>query len=387
VLVSAGFHEEGGQSKANAALAEFLLRRGAPVHLVGHDIDARFLGRPGCTVRRVPRPAGADFFGILCLRRYGRAVARRVCRRHRGARVVVNGGNCHWGDINWVHYVHCAWQTALRGLPVTARLKESVAGALFRLHERRALRAARLVLANSEQTRALLLDRLGLDPHKVKTVYLGSDPRWRPAGAAERSAARAWLGQPEGRPLVVFVGGLGHDGRKGFEILWSAWKDLCRGPDWDADLVVAGGGSATAMWQARIAQDGLDGRVRLLGFTDRVFELLAGADLLVSPVRYEPYGLNVQEAVCRGVPALVSARAGVVERFPPELADMVLPNPEDAADLADRLRRWRADLSGWRRRFRPLAGTLRNRTWEQTAEDIVALSETEARAAHEYGAV
>ena len=28
------------------------------------------------------------------------------------ARVVVNGGNCAWPDINWVHAVHAAWPVA-----------------------------------------------------------------------------------------------------------------------------------------------------------------------------------------------------------------------------------------------------------------------------------
>jgi hypothetical protein len=101
--------------------------------------------------------------------------------------------------------------------------------------------------------------------------------------------------------------------------------------------------------------------------------------VLVSPVRYEPYGLNVQEAVCRGVPALVSARAGVVEQFPPDLADMVLPDPDDARDLGARLRRWRADADGWRRRFAPLGAALRARGWDAMAAEIVELAEADAR--------
>jgi hypothetical protein len=374
VLVSAGFHEQGGQSKANAALADHLLARGTPVHLVGHDFDGRFPARPGCTVHAVPRPLRSDFLGVLGLRRRGREVARQVSREWPGARVVVNGGCCEWGDINWVHYVHAAWRSAPPGLPLRHRLKERLAGAVFRGQERRALAAAGLVLANSEQTRRLLIDRLGLAPRKVRTLYLGGEAAWRPATVEERAAARAWLGQDDGRPLILFLGGLGHDERKGFDTLWNAWRDLCADPCWDADLAVAGGGAAGGRWEARIAAAGLTRRVRLLGFVDRVFDLLAAADLLVSPVRYEPYGLNVQEAVCRGVPALVSARAGVVEQFPPDLAEMVLPDPDDAADLAARLRRWRADVPGWRRRFAPLGEALRARGWKVMAEELVALA-------------
>jgi glycosyltransferase involved in cell wall biosynthesis len=378
VLVSAGFHAQGGQSRANAALADYLLRRGHPVHLVGHDFDAGFVGRRCCTVHRVPRPLGADFLGVFQLRRHGRRVARRLCAERPGTRVLVNGGCCHWADINWVHYVHAAWRAVPAGAPLRARFKEAVAGFVFRRQERRALQAARLVLANSERTRGLLTGGLGLDPARVRTVYLGSDSSWRPAESAERAAARVWLGQPPDRPLVVFVGGLGHDERKGLDTLWSAWRRLCDSADWDADLVVVGGGAASAAWEARIAAAGQSGRVRLLGHTDRVFDLLAAADLLVSPVRYEPYGLNVQEALCRGVPALVSARAGVVERFSPDLADMILPDPDDWRDLAARLRLWYADKQGCRERFRPLGDTLRAHSWRAMAEQIVVISEAMA---------
>ena len=378
VLVSAGFHERGGQSKANAALADHLLARGNPVHLVGHDFDQRFLSHPECTVHTVSRPLGSDFLGVFGLRRRGRQVAKQVTRERPDARVVVNGGCCRWGDINWVHYVHSAWQAAPVEASLRSRVKETVAGAIFRRQERQALAIAQLVLANSEQTRRVVVDRLGVDAGKVRTLYLGGESTWQPTTATERAAARLRLGHEADRPLVLFLGGLGHDERKGFDTLWRAWSALCADPGWDADLLVAGGGAAAGRWEARIAASGLTHRVRLLGFTDRVFDLLAAADLLVSPVRYEPYGLNVQEAVCRGVPALVSTRAGAVEQFPPDLDAMVLPDPDDAADLAARLRYWRANLDGWAQRFAPLGAKLRARGWEAMAAEIMALVEAVA---------
>src|SRR5260370_20189668 len=98
VLVSAGFHAGGGQSKANAALAEYLLGRGHPVHLVGHDIDPAFLGHPAVSAHVVPRPAGSDLMGWIPLQWRRRRVARAVTARHPGAPVVVNGGGCGWPD-------------------------------------------------------------------------------------------------------------------------------------------------------------------------------------------------------------------------------------------------------------------------------------------------
>lgn len=327
------------------------------------------------TVERVPRPGGVDSLGVLLLRRRGAAVAARVCAAHPGARVVVNGGCAQWADINWVHYLHSAWQPDMRQAPWRSRIKHAVIGAMVRKHERQSLKAARLILANSERTRDDLVNYLGLDRCRVHCVYLGSMPGWQPPTLAERSAARTWLEQPAQRPLAVFVGGFGTDERKGFDTLWHAWRWLCERGDWDVDLVGVGDGRALTSWRQRTAAAGLTARVRLLGATDRVFDLLAAADLLVSPVRYEPYGLNVQEAICRGVPALVSACAGVAERYPPELADAILSDPDDWRELAERLLRWRADMQGWRERFRPLGDMLRSYSWDEMAARIVAFAE------------
>jgi len=140
------------------------------------------------------------------------------------------------------------------------------------------------------------------------------------------------------------------------------------------------------MWKDVVARSGLDGRVRMLGFTTRIPDLLAAADLLVSPVRYESYGLNVQEAICCGVPAMVSASAGVAERYPAELDDLLIPDPEDANDLGQRLLRWRADMVGVSRRLRPLEQKLRSYTWRDMAERIVGIVDESAAAAAPTGA-
>jgi glycosyltransferase involved in cell wall biosynthesis len=117
--------------------------------------------------------------------------------------------------------------------------------------------------------------------------------------------------------------------------------------------------------------------VRFLGFSERLDEVLAACDLLVSPARYEAYGLNVHEAVCRGVPAIVSRAAGVAERYPAALSEMLLRDPEDAADLFARLLGWRRSMRRWREEFAPLAAELGRRTWADVAADIVALAEGE----------
>src|SRR4029450_13052941 len=94
-----------------------LLESGTPVHLVGHDIDQRFVEDPLATVHIVPRPRGLPGLSERLLGRTGIQVARTTVARHARARVVVNGGNCDWPDINWVHAVHASWPVVDSGAP------------------------------------------------------------------------------------------------------------------------------------------------------------------------------------------------------------------------------------------------------------------------------
>ena len=124
----------------------------------------------------------------------------------------------------------------------------------------------------------------------------------------------------------------------------------------------------------RAEGDGLEGSVRFLGFRDDVPRVLAACDLLVSPTRYEAYGLNVQEALCCGLPAIVSASAGVAERYPEPLQPLLLPDPNDAADLAARIAAWRAGAGAAREAVADLGRALRDRGWDRCAAEIVALA-------------
>jgi glycosyltransferase involved in cell wall biosynthesis len=373
LLVSGDFTPLGGMDVANHALARHLaLRPGTEaVHLVTHRAWADLAALPAVRVHRVARPGGSHLLGMPLLARAGRAWARRLAPG--GARVIVNGGNCAWGDVNWVHYVHAAWAPPADGGPA-ARLKAAVAHRYFLRTERARVPRAGLVLANSERTRADLIDRLGVPAGRVRVVYYGIDPaRFGPPTAAERAGARARLGLPgDDRPVVAFVGALG-DRRKGFDTLFAAWRHLAGASSWAARLVVVGAGAALAAWRARAAAAGLLGpSIQFLGFRDDVPDVLAACDLLVSPARYEPYGLNAHEALCRGLPALVAARAGVAERYPPALrGPLLLPDPEDAAALARRLRAWHDARAACRAAVAPLGRELRARTWDRCAAEIV----------------
>jgi glycosyltransferase involved in cell wall biosynthesis len=379
VLIAGGFHRSGGMDRLNRALALHLIECGKSVHLVSHSAD-RELRQSAASVHIVSKPGGSFTFGEFLLARVGRKVARTVADQTPGTRVVVNGGNCGWPDINWVHCVHHAWRhTEEESSRTFLRHKHRLSRWLSCRYEQAALRTARILIANSGRTRSDLIDYLKIDPSRIHTVYPGADPAFSPPSLAHRAAARAWLRKGENKPLIAFVGALGYDSNKGLDVLLPTWRVLCARPDWDADLIVAGDGRARQCWQRRISESGLEERITLLGFTDCIPRLLAAVDLLVSPVRYEAYGLNVHEAICCGVPAMVTQSAGVAERYPEELRELLISKPENVADLVTKLLQWRTAMADWKKRIAPFSKTWRSYTLEVMAQRIVAIAESNSR--------
>jgi glycosyltransferase involved in cell wall biosynthesis len=373
VIVCGGAHRRGAMDRANLELAAHLVGAGREVTVVAHDVEPSLVG--AARVRRVARPAGSVLAGEILLGRAGRRAARAALRRDEAARVLVNGGNCAWPGANWVHSVHHAWPRAAAGAPLAWRLKEAIAERWFRHREARALGRARLVIANSRRTRRDLIERLAVPPDRIAVVYPGSDPAHVPPIPEARRAARAALGVSDARPIVAFVGALGADDTKGLGTLLAAWARLARRPEWQGLLAIAGAGPRLAQWRAEAIRHGLDASVCFLGFTRDVPPLLAAADLLVAPSRYEAYGVAVHEALCCGLPAIVSAHAGVAERCVPELAPLLLDDPSDDEALADRIVGWQRSADRWREAAAAIGERLRLWTWSRMAAEIADLVE------------
>ena len=185
VVVAGGIHREGGMDRCNWALARHLIQRGDRVHLVCHHADANLLNGQSTTIHIVAKPARSFMLGGLLLSAAGRKIALEVSRLSPQTRVVINGGNCNWPDINWVHCVHHAWRhTESKSSRSFFRPKIRLYRRLSCRHERAALRRARILIANSERTRHDLIDALRIEPDRIHTVYPGVDSDFLPPSPA-----------------------------------------------------------------------------------------------------------------------------------------------------------------------------------------------------------
>lgn len=373
LIAAPDFVKVGGMDRANYALAACLAERGDDLRLVAHRAAEDLTARPNVTFHRAPKPLNAYILGNPFLHRVGLRAAAQTARD--GGRVIVNGGCTDWDDVNWVHHVHGA-DAPTGGGNLALRIKNRLVYRMWLAEERRIIPRSRLILTTCGLTRRTLLEHVpGVRPERVEVVYLGVDPKiFRPADAAERAETRARLGWAEHRPTAMFIGSLGTR-RKGFDLLYAAWEALCREPDWDADLVVVGSGSELPVWRERAEAAGLADRIRLVGSRRDLPEMLRAADGHVLPSRYEGYSMVTHEALCCGLPALVTASAGIAERYPEALRDWLIPDPEDVPDLTARLRRWREGVGRPRPDLVSFSEGLRAYTWQHMAARMVDLVE------------
>ncbi len=230
----------------------------------------------------------------------------------------------------------------------------------------RSIARAGLVLADSEATRADLINHLDAPPEKVEVLYSGVNPRFCPQpepGEAEHIRARYSL---DGRPYLLSVGTV--QPRKNYVRLIRAFSQLTNQPT--LQLLIAGGRGW--LYQDILAKaEKYPDHVRVLGFVDDADlpALYRHASLFAFPSLYEGFGLPVLEAMACGVPVVCSNASSL-----PEVAGdaALLVDPLDTGGLAEALARVLEDTDLRREMIAKGLAQAARFTWEQAARQLLA---------------
>lgn len=201
---------------------------------------------------------------------------------------------------------------------------------------------------------AAALAEHGLTP--AATVVNGIAP---PPPPASRAAVLAGWGLPD-RALVMSVGRLVE--QKDHATAVDALALLA-----DVSLVVVGEGPLRGDLQARAARLGVADRLVLAGARPDARSLLAAADAVLLPSRWEGHPLVALEALAAGVPLVATSARGIRELLVSGRDALLVP-PGDAAALAAAVRLALED-HGLRVRLRAAGAALAARHTEAAMVD------------------
>lgn len=175
----------------------------------------------------------------------------------------------------------------------------------------------------------------GLPQERLVQIYKGHDPAWF------RAAPWATLAQ-FGIPDNALVVGCTANTRpiKGVPILIESIRRLA--PELPIHLLLVGQNKDHEL-QALLANTGIRDRVHLTGFRMDAPELMGACDCFVMPtLKNEGLSKAVMEAMCMGVPSIVSAVGGMVELVEDGVSGQIVP-PGDPQALAGAIQRYAAD--------------------------------------------
>jgi glycosyltransferase involved in cell wall biosynthesis len=163
---------------------------------------------------------------------------------------------------------------------------------------------ADMVIAVSNLTRNIVIEKYGIDPNKVVTVHNAVD---FPSGIGELSIKKNF-----DEKLVIFLGRITF--QKGPEYFVEVAKKLLN-RDKNIRFVMAGSGDLMESIIKHAARLGITDRFHFTGFLKgpEIRRLFAMSDVFVMPSISEPFGIVPLEAMQSNVPVVISKQSGVAE--------------------------------------------------------------------------
>ena len=148
----------------------------------------------------------------------------------------------------------------------------------------------------------------GIPEDKLALIYSGVPLSEPPE--VDRARVRAAFGFAADAPLILYAGRLVH--QKGVDVLIAA-LDLLQHVRPSVRTLIVGAGPLQSELEETAHAFRLDERVKFLGHRDDVPRLLAAADMLVLPSRYEGLPNVVLEAMTYRKPVVATAAPGTTE--------------------------------------------------------------------------
>lgn len=219
-----------------------------------------------------------------------------------------------------------------RGPVFRKGVKASIYRFLLRLLHHR----ASLIIANSHATADCLIDRIKINPNRIRVIYNAVDLE---AFTPDRQARRRIRNQLAIEPRDIVIGFVGRlHPVKGPDLLVEAMSLLLKkSPRYL--LVMLGEGPQRSFLEALVERLDIADRVRFLGFRENVSEVMNAFDIGMIPSRQEAFGIVALEYMSMKIPLVCSAADGLAELVSDEETALVPAEntPKEIAHSIERL--------------------------------------------------
>lgn len=170
--------------------------------------------------------------------------------------------------------------------------------------EREGMEIADKIIAVSNFTRNIVIDKYGIPPEKITTVYNAVEPL-----ANER---KTLFRKGVNEKVVTFLGRITM--QKGPDYFIEAANLILKKMN-NVRFVMAGSGDLMNSMITRVSELGIADRFHFTGFlrSDDVYQMFDMTDVFVMPSVSEPFGIVPLEAMQSGVPVIISNQSGVAE--------------------------------------------------------------------------
>jgi len=170
--------------------------------------------------------------------------------------------------------------------------------------EKNGFEVADKIITVSNLTRNTVIEKYGISPEKVVTIYNAVEP------ISDEERMQAKRGIPE--KVVTFLGRITL--QKGPEYFIEAAHRVLQKMD-NVRFVMAGSGDMMRRMIRRAARLGITDKFHFTGFLkgDDVYQMFSLSDVYVMPSVSEPFGISPLEAMQSNVPVIISYQSGVSE--------------------------------------------------------------------------
>ena len=181
-------------------------------------------------------------------------------------------------------------------------------------------------VANSTMVQKEIKDWYQVPDHRVVLIENGIDTQqFQPVSTSQRKKNKANLGLNPDLPVVVFIGS--GFARKGAWELVNAVNTLA-----NFQLLVIGHDKKLAALQSYVNELQVSQYIHVLGPQHDVKKYLASADIFCLPSSYDSFPNAALEAICCGLPIIITDAVGLADRVRSEQAGVVCD--KDASSIA-----------------------------------------------------